>query len=119
MPLALIVNGAVFLLLALALTAWLVRVVLVWRERRDPWLYMRPRYPVVLVHGLLGFDQIELGGARTEYFRGIGEHLVGNAEVVMRAEGVWVYCAGGLVGLGGVIEITPTAVDIADRSVGY
>jgi triacylglycerol lipase len=33
------------------------------------------RYPIVLVHGLMGFDQLKLGGAAHEYFRGVVEHL--------------------------------------------
>lgn len=35
----------------------------------------RPRYPVVLVHGVMGFDEIAVLGRRREYFRGIAEHL--------------------------------------------
>jgi len=31
--------------------------------------------PVVLVHGLFGFDRIGLPGARVDYFRGIARHL--------------------------------------------
>ena len=31
--------------------------------------------PVVLVHGLFGFDSIGLPGARLDYFRGIARHL--------------------------------------------
>ena len=34
-----------------------------------------PPLPVVLVHGLLGFDRIGVPGARFEYFRGIARHL--------------------------------------------
>jgi triacylglycerol lipase len=36
-----------------------------------------PPLPVVLVHGLFGFDQIGLPGAKLDYFRGIGRHLEG------------------------------------------
>ena len=40
--------------------------------RRAP----RPlRHPIVLAHGVLGFDALELGGKRHEYFRGIPAHL--------------------------------------------
>jgi triacylglycerol lipase len=34
-----------------------------------------PPLPVVLVHGLFGFDRIGVPGARVEYFRGIAAHL--------------------------------------------
>jgi triacylglycerol lipase len=35
----------------------------------------RPPLPVVLVHGLFGFDQIGVPGVKVHYFRGIVEHL--------------------------------------------
>ncbi|HET9552161.1 MAG TPA: hypothetical protein VFP50_04275 [Anaeromyxobacteraceae bacterium] len=38
------------------------------RRRRVP---PRPRHPVVLVHGLFGFDEIELGKQRHAYFKGV------------------------------------------------
>lgn len=38
------------------------------RRRRVP---ARPRLPVVLVHGLFGFDEIALGRQRHAYFRGV------------------------------------------------
>ncbi len=53
-----------------ALLFWLHRL---WRTR--PWRGPRPRYPVVLVHGILGFDEIGIGTAKQKYFRGIAEHL--------------------------------------------
>lgn len=34
-----------------------------------------PRYPVVLAHGLLGFDELRIGAARHEYFRGVAARL--------------------------------------------
>lgn len=34
-----------------------------------------PPLPVVLVHGLYGFDRIGVPGARVDYFRGIARHL--------------------------------------------
>ncbi|HEY6099805.1 MAG TPA: alpha/beta fold hydrolase, partial [Anaeromyxobacter sp.] len=34
-----------------------------------------PRYPVVLAHGLLGFDEIRIGRTRHGYFRGVPERL--------------------------------------------
>lgn len=36
---------------------------------------LRPPLPVVLVHGLFGFDRIGIPGARFDYFRGIAKHL--------------------------------------------
>src|SRR4051794_11106198 len=36
-----------------------------------------PPLPVVLVHGLFGFDRIGVPGARFDYFRGIAKHLGG------------------------------------------
>jgi len=42
------------------------------RRRRAP---ARPRLPVVLVHGLFGFDEIGLGKGRHAYFRGVREAL--------------------------------------------
>lgn len=42
----------------------------------------RLRHPLVLAHGILGFDQIDLAGMRQEYFRGVPERLRGlGAEV--------------------------------------
>jgi triacylglycerol lipase len=34
-----------------------------------------PRHPVVLAHGILGFDEIRIGRARHAYFRGVAERL--------------------------------------------
>lgn len=34
-----------------------------------------PPLPVILVHGLFGFDRIGVPGARFDYFRGIAQHL--------------------------------------------
>ena len=33
------------------------------------------RYPVVLAHGILGFDELKLGPIRSKYFRGVGSRL--------------------------------------------
>jgi triacylglycerol lipase len=62
----------------LALAAWLGARA--WRSRRQA---PRPgrqgprglRHPVVLAHGLMGFDELELRGRRHAYFRGIPEAL--------------------------------------------
>src|SRR5215470_2557518 len=54
---------------ALALGLWLRRVLRARRRvARGP---ARPRHPVVLAHGFLGFDEI----AGQAYFRGIASHL--------------------------------------------
>src|SRR5467141_4710144 len=44
-------------------------------RRRAPRKPAHPRLPVVLAHGFLGFDEIELGRSKHLYFRGIGTHL--------------------------------------------
>jgi triacylglycerol lipase len=44
-----------------------------------------PRYPLVLAHGLLGFDEIRIGGARHDYFRGVPARLEADGAVVHRA----------------------------------
>src|SRR5262245_17201827 len=69
-------SGVLFVLLALgALFAlrWLRRhrAPPPARRREAP----RLRHPVVLAHGLLGFDAIELWGSRFEYFRGVPARL--------------------------------------------
>ena len=43
-----------------------------------------PRYPVVLAHGLLGFDEIRVGGARHDYFRGVPARLEAEGAIVHR-----------------------------------
>lgn len=43
-----------------------------------------PRYPVVLAHGLLGFDEIRIGGRRHDYFRGVPSRLEAAGAVVHR-----------------------------------
>jgi triacylglycerol lipase len=48
---------------------------LLWRRLRPPARALRRaprlRHPLVLVHGLLGFDAIEVRGVRHDYFRGL------------------------------------------------
>jgi triacylglycerol lipase len=34
-----------------------------------------PRYPVVLAHGIMGFDEVRVGTARHDYFRGVRSRL--------------------------------------------
>ncbi len=66
--------------IAVAVAAAAVVLVLWLRRRRRARRPLRlrgrgPRHPVVLAHGLLGFDEIRIGRARTDYFRGIPERL--------------------------------------------
>ena len=49
-----------------------------------PWAGPRTRYPVVLAHGFLGFEQLQLGSVTHDYFRGIAQHL--------RDQGIAVVC---------------------------
>src|SRR2546421_10538744 len=66
---------AALLALAAALgIAWGVRHWLRARRRaaRGP---AKPRYPVVLAHVFLGFDELALGGNRHVYFRGVAARL--------------------------------------------
>jgi triacylglycerol lipase len=44
-----------------------------------------PRHPVVLAHGFFGFDEIRLGRARHDYFRGVSDRLEREGLVVHRA----------------------------------
>ena len=64
---------------------------LVWwlrrRRRARPPGHLRrsvPRYPVVLAHGLVGFDEIRIGRARADYFRGVSARLEREGCVVHR-----------------------------------
>jgi triacylglycerol lipase len=74
------VNREFAILLAVALAAllaaWIfarrrLRLRRVRRVRRSP----RLRHPVVLAHGVLGFDEIAVGGRRHRYFRNIADGL--------------------------------------------
>ena len=80
------------LLLALALLAgggaalwrwWRVRARP--RLRRRRFVPSRPRYPVVLVHGLFGFDEVVVGKVRHAYYRGIREELERDGHAVQVA----------------------------------
>ena len=42
---------------------------------RPPRRPSHPRFPVVLAHGFMGFDELGLGERKHGYFRGIGPHL--------------------------------------------
>jgi triacylglycerol lipase len=65
-------------------------VLFLWLRRRRraprPLLLRRktPRHPVVLAHGLLGFDELRIGRARTDYFRGVPARLEREGCVVHR-----------------------------------
>jgi triacylglycerol lipase len=78
--------------LALLLALLVVALVAVWRWRKPTvapeWIEApegvvpvpgpserAPPLPVVLVHGLFGFDRIGVPGVRFDYFRGIARHL--------------------------------------------
>jgi triacylglycerol lipase len=64
---------AALVLVALAIAAWLrLRRPRLRRRRRMP---ARPRHPVVLAHGLFGFDEVALGRARRSYWKGIRHAL--------------------------------------------
>ncbi|HEX7838393.1 MAG TPA: alpha/beta fold hydrolase [Kofleriaceae bacterium] len=85
---------AIALAIALVLLLVAVAAVRIWRKRTVPAKSVEavepaidgvlpipgpvergPPLPVVLVHGLFGFDRIGVPGARIEYFRGIARHL--------------------------------------------
>jgi triacylglycerol lipase len=65
--------------------AWLLRRRSLARRRPPRLRRSAPRYPVVLAHGLLGFDEITVGGARHDYFRGIPARLTADGAAVHRA----------------------------------
>jgi triacylglycerol lipase len=67
-----------FLLLLAALVvgaALLARRQLARKPRRRKRPEPRLRHPVVLAHGVLGFDRIAIGGRDLSYFRGVTRHL--------------------------------------------
>jgi triacylglycerol lipase len=65
---------------AIALVVWQSRRAA--RRRRLAPKSPRLRHPVVLAHGLFGFDKIAFGGREHSYFRGVTGHLTGvGAEV--------------------------------------
>ena len=49
-----------------------------------PWAGPRTRYPIVLAHGFLGFEQLQVGSVTHDYFRGIAQHL--------RTQDITVHC---------------------------
>ena len=66
-PTSIWIAGGVLLGAALAGFFWL------WRTR--PWRGAKTRWPVVLVHGIMGFDEIGVGPYRKNYFKGVADHL--------------------------------------------
>jgi triacylglycerol lipase len=77
------IAAVVLAAIAVAVALWLRRRSLRARRRRIR-RSGRPRHPVVLAHGLLGFDELRIGRARTEYFRGISARLEREGCVVHR-----------------------------------
>ena len=71
----LLLLAALLAALALALLLWSRRARLPDRfpARRAP----RLRHPVILAHGMLGFDEIAVAGRRHQYFRKIADGLSG------------------------------------------
>ncbi|HET7757619.1 MAG TPA: hypothetical protein VFK87_10215 [Steroidobacteraceae bacterium] len=79
LPLA--VTAAVLLVAVLAFVLWRRRV-----RRRIGQRLRRPApklaHPVVLAHGIMGFDELKIAGIRREYFRGIPAHLSAHGALV-------------------------------------
>ncbi len=70
-------------LLGIVVAVVAVGAFIVWHGRRRrarpdtlPRKSSRLRHPVVLAHGLLGFDKIAVGGREHSYFRGVTGHLM-------------------------------------------
>src|SRR5712692_6554132 len=64
-----LVAAAAATAVALGIRRWLRA------RRRAPPRPARPRYPIVLAHGFLGFDELSLGASRHAYFRGVAGQL--------------------------------------------
>ncbi len=64
-----VVAGAALLLL-LVVAAVVVWIVVRRRRRRRRRVAFAPRFPVVLAHGLMGFDEVGFGPVRRHYFKG-------------------------------------------------
>jgi triacylglycerol lipase len=71
----LLVGLVALLLVALALALAVARRRARLRKRIPARRAPRLRHPVVLAHGLLGFDEIAIAGRRHRYFRNIAEQL--------------------------------------------
>ena len=70
LPITLVVAAAVLGLGGFAAFAWLRRRRWLRRVRRARGR-VGPRHPVILLHGLFGFDELGIGPARAAYFRGL------------------------------------------------
>lgn len=84
-PRQLIAAAVLALLVGLAAVGvwlWRRRLRLRYRWRRA---LGRPPLPVVLVHGLFGFDEIAIGASRHAYFKGIGAQLEQGGRKVVNA----------------------------------
>lgn len=80
MVIALVIAVALLLVVALVATRRRPPPVVVVEPAVEPAAKLELRaapLPVVLVHGLFGFDRIGVPGARFDYFRGIAKHLDG------------------------------------------
>lgn len=90
------------------------------RFRRRRFAPARPRYPVVLVHGLFGFDELVVGKARHAYYRGIRAVLEHDGHAVQVARlapaGAIAVRAAGLVELVNACEAK--RVNIIAHSMG-
>jgi triacylglycerol lipase len=74
MEIHLVIIGSVALLAA-GLAVALLHLARRRRQRRRKRVRVRPPLPVVLAHGLLGFDEVQLATGRVEYFRGVAGGL--------------------------------------------
>jgi triacylglycerol lipase len=75
----------VVLLTAAVAAAILLLVLHLRRERRERRVVVERRgLPVVLAHGVFGFDEMRVGSTQVEYFRGVAEHLQGMGAEVHR-----------------------------------
>src|SRR5881227_3545825 len=71
----LLLLAALLVVLALVGIAWSRRARL--RDRVPARRAPRLRHPVILAHGMLGFDEIAVAGRRHQYFRKIADGLSG------------------------------------------
>ena len=67
------VAALVVVLLLVLLWLWRRSRVPAGRKLRRP--APRLAHPVVLAHGLMGFDKLEVGGLKREYFHGVSPRL--------------------------------------------
>jgi triacylglycerol lipase len=75
-----LIITAVLLVALLVATAALLRA----RRRRLAPPPPVPRHPLVLIHGIMGFDKLDLPGWKPEYFRGVASHLEKQGATVYR-----------------------------------